>query len=224
MIFAWDFTENFIRPLSKWGGFFFVILGIMWIIYALYETKRRGSFKKRKVESWEFDITKFLKILTYLGIFVGIFSMISGIGELILDDPPSVAYAAANPGAGRSLFSAILLIVFGLFTLLKPMNDLPIASIVGLVVASAAAIITCLLIPDVLVQHIAIHFDPKWFFIILFIIILAVVAILVKFYIAGIMRISKIISWPPFAFIVAAVCLIQGILLLVIGISISGYF
>jgi len=220
LIFAWNFTENFLRPLSRWGGFFFLILGVMWLIYAIYETKRRGSFKKRKVESWDFDITRFLKILTYIGFFVGIFSMMSGIGELILDEPPSVAYAAANPGAGRSLFSAILLIVFGIFTFLKPINDLPIASIVGLIVASAAAIIVCLLIPDVLVEHIAIHFDPKWFFIILFIIILAIVAILVKFYIAGIMRISKIISWPPFAFIVAVVCLIQGFLLLVLGISI----
>ena len=102
MIFAWDFTENFIRPLSKWGGFFFLILGIMWIIYALYETKRRGSFKKRKVQEWDFDVTKFLKGLTYIGFLVGIFSMMSGIGRLILDEPPSVAYATANPGAGSA--------------------------------------------------------------------------------------------------------------------------
>ncbi len=222
MIFAWNFTEDFIRPLSRWGGFFFLILGVMWIIYALYETKRRGSFKKRKVESWDFDVTKFLKALTYIGFIVGIFSIMSGIGELILDEPPSLAYAVANPGAGKSLFSAILLIVFGIFTFLKPINDLPIASIVGLIVASAAAIIVSMLIPDTLVEHIAIHFDPKWFFIILFIIILAIVAILVKFYIAGIMRISKIMSWPPFAFIVAIVCLIQGFLLLMLGISILG--
>jgi len=224
MIFAWDFTENFIRPLAKWGGFFFLILGIMWIIYALYETKRRGSFKKRKVEDWDFDLTKFLKILTYIGFLVGIFSMLSGIGELILDEPPSVAYKTANPGEGRNLFSAILLIVFGVFTFLKPLNDLPIASVVGLLVASAAAIIVCILIPDSLVEHIAVHFDPKWFFIILFIIVLAIVAILVKFYIGGLIRVSKIISWPPFAFIVAVLCLIQGFLLLVVGISISGYF
>lgn len=208
------------RPLSKWGGFFFLILGIMWIIYAIYETKRRGSFKKRKVESWDFDITKFLKALTYIGILVGIFSIISGVGALILDEPPSVAYATENPGAGRNLFSAILLIVFGAFTLLKPLNDLPISSIVGLVLAIAVGIIVCLLIPDWVVEHIAIHFDPKWFFIVLFIIILAVVAIFVKFYIAGIMGISKVLSWPPFAFIVAIVCIIQGILLLVVGISI----
>lgn len=220
MIFQWDFTENFLRPLSRWGGFFFLILGIMWLIYAIYETKRRGSFKKRKVESWDFDITKFLKGLTYIGFLVGIFSMLSGIGELILNEAPSVAYATAHPGAGRNYFSAILLIVFGIFTFLKPLNDLPIASIVGLIVAIAAALIVCFLIPPVLVEHIAIHFDPKWFFIILFIVILAVVAILVKFYIGGIMGISKVISWPPFAFIVAVVCLVQGILLLVLGISI----
>ncbi|MFX1328223.1 MAG: hypothetical protein ACFE91_08770 [Promethearchaeota archaeon] len=224
MIFAWDFTENFIRPLSKWGGFFFLILGIMWIIYALYETKRRGSFKKRKVQEWDFDVTKFLKGLTYIGFLVGIFSMMSGIGQLILDEPPSVAYATANPGAGRSLFSAILLIVFGIFTFLKPLNDLPIASVVGLLVALTAAIFVCLIIPGWAVEHIAIHFDPKWFFIILFIIIFAVVAILVKFYIGGLMGVSKVVSWPPFAFIVAVVCLIQGFLLLVVGIGISGYF
>ncbi|MFX0037359.1 MAG: hypothetical protein ACFE9I_17190, partial [Candidatus Hermodarchaeota archaeon] len=61
-------------------------------------------------------------------------------------------------------------------------------------------------------------------FIILFIIIFAVVAILVKFYIGGLMGVSKVVSWPPFAFIVAIVCLIQGFLLLVVGIGISGYF
>ncbi|MFX1500875.1 MAG: hypothetical protein ACFFDH_07925 [Promethearchaeota archaeon] len=219
MIFAWDFTENFLRPLSRWGGFFFLILGIMWLIYAAYETMRRGSFKKRKVESWDFDITKFLKVLTYLGFIVGIFSMLSGIGELILNEPPSAAYAN-NLGDERNLFSAILLVIFGVFTFLKPLNDLPIASIVALIIASAVGIIVCILIPDTLVQHIAIHFDPKWFFIVLFIIILAIVALIVKFYIAGIMGVSKVLSWPPFAFIVAVVCVIQGFLLLVLGISI----
>ncbi|MHA2130601.1 MAG: hypothetical protein ACW99L_11560 [Promethearchaeota archaeon] len=201
-----------------------MLLGIIWIIYAIYETKRRGSFKKRKVETWDFDVTKFLKILTYFGFLVGIFSILSGVGELILDVPPSNLFAELNPTAGKSLFTAIILIVFGIFTFLKPINDLPIASVIGLLVASLIVAIIALAIPQQLVEVIAVFIDPKILLIIIFIIIFAIVALTAKFYMSGVMAISKALSWPPLAFIVAAFCLIQGFLLLVIGVSISGYF
>ena len=224
MIFAFDFTENILQPLSQWGGFFLLLLGIIWIIYAIYETKRRGSFKKRKVETWDFDVTKFLKILTYFGFIVGIFSILSGVGELILDAPPSTAYAGLNPTAGKSIFTAIILIVFGIFTFLKPINDLPIASVIGLMVASLIVAIIALAIPQQLVEVIAVFIDPKILLVIIFIIIFAIIALTAKFYMSGVMAISKALSWPPLAFIVAAFCLIQGFLLLVVGVSISGYF
>jgi len=221
LIFAFDFTKNILRPLSQWGGFFLLLLGIIWIIYAIYETKRRGSFKKRKVETWDFDVTKFLKILTYFGFIVGIFSILSGVGELILDEPPSKAYDLTE---GKSIFTAIILIVFGIFTFLKPINDLPIASIIGLMVASLIVAIIALAIPPKLVEVIAVFIDPKILLVIIFIIIFAIIALTAKFYMSGVMAISKALSWPPLAFIVAAFCLIQGFLLLVIGVSISGYF
>lgn len=224
MIFTFDFTKNILKPLSQWGGFFLFLLGIIWIIYALYETKRRGSFKKRKVETWDFDVTKFLKILTYFGFIVGIFSILSGVGALILDVPPSTAYALKNPTVGRSLFTAIILIVFGIFTFLKPINDLPIASVIGLMVASLIVAIIALAIPEKFVEAIAVFIDPKILLVIIFIIIFAIIALTAKFYMSGVMAISKALSWPPLAFIVAAFCLIQGFLLLVIGVSISGYF
>ncbi|TKJ23519.1 MAG: hypothetical protein CEE43_02350 [Promethearchaeota archaeon Loki_b32] len=224
MIFAFDFTKNILKPLSQWGGFFLLLLGIIWIIYALYETKRRGSVKKRKVETWDFDVTKFLKVLTYLGFIVGIFSILSGVGELILDEPPSTLFAELNPTAGRSVFTAIILIVFGIFTFLKPINDLPIASVIGLMVASLIVAIIALAIPPKLVEAIAVFIDPKILLVIIFIIIFAIIALTAKFYMSGVMAISKALSWPPLAFIVAAFCLIQGFLLLVIGVSISGYF
>ncbi|KKK44132.1 hypothetical protein LCGC14_0468190 [marine sediment metagenome] len=224
MIFAFDFTENILRPLSQWGGFFLLLLGIIWIIYALYETKRRGSFKKRKVETWDFDVTKFLKILTYFGFIVGVFSILSGVGELILDVPPSTAYAGLNPTAGKSIFTAIILIVFGIFTFLKPINDLPIASVIGLLVASLIVAIIALAIPQKLVESIAVFVDPRILLVVIFIIIFAFVALTAKFYMSVVIAISKALSWPPLAFIVAAFCLIQGFLLLVVGVSISGYF
>jgi len=211
------------RPLAEFAGFLILVLGVMWLIYAVYEAKRRGSFKERKVEDWNFDVTKFLKVLTYLGIVVGVFSLISGIGGLILDQPPSVAYSL-NTQPNKSLFTSIFLIVVGILTLMKPLNDLPIASVLGILLASVVVIIIALAIPDQLVQVIAVFINPKVLLIIIFIFIFAIVALTVKFYIGTLMAISKMISWPPLAFILGFFCLLQGFLLLVIGVSITGVF
>jgi hypothetical protein len=210
------------EPLAKLAGFFILILGVMWLIYAVYETKRRGSFKERKVEDWNFDITKFLKFFTYFGIIVGIFSLISGVGGLILDEPPSVAFAQISDH--KSLFTSVFLIIVGLLTLLKPLNDLPIASVLGILLASIVVVIMALAIPEEVVEVIAVFINPKLLLVIVFIVVFAIVALTVKFYIGALMAISKAISWPPLAFILGAFCLLQGFLLLVIGVSITGVF
>jgi uncharacterized membrane protein len=211
------------RPVAEFAGFFVLILGVMWLIYAIYETKRRGSFKERKVEDWNFNITTFLKVLTYLGIVVGIFSIISGIGGLILDQPPSVAYAL-NTQDSKSLFTSVFLIIVGILTLVKPLNDLPISSVLGILLASVVVVVLALSIPDQVVEVIAVFINPKLLLVIVFIVVFAIVALTVKFYIGALMAISKAISWPPLAFILGAFSLLQGFLLLVIGVSITGVF
>jgi len=223
LIYQFDFTEGFLRPLAEFAGFFTLILGVMWLVYAIYETQRRGSVKKRKVEDWNFDVTKFLKFLTYFGIIIGILSILSGVGGLILDQAPSVAYAA-NTQDAKSIFVSALLIIVGVFTLLKPLNDLPISSVIGILLASLIVVLAVSAIPDQLVQVIAIFIDPKLLLLIIFIVVFALVALTVKFYIGILMGISKAISWPVLAFIVAIFLLIQGFLLLVVGVSITGYF
>ena len=209
--------------MAEFAGFFTLLLGVMWLVYAIYEAKRRGSVKKRKVEDWNYDVTKLLKFLTYFGIIVGILSLLSGVGGLILDQAPSVAYAS-NTQDAKSLFVSIFLIIVGVFTLLKPLNDLPIASVIGILLASIVVVVAASAIPGQVVQVIAVFIDPKLLLIIIFIIVFALVALTVKFYIGALMGISKMISWPVLAFIIAAFCLIQGFLLLVVGVSITGFF
>ena len=223
MIYQFDFTEGFLRPLAEFAGFFTLVLGVMWLVYAIYEAQRRGSVKKRKVEDWNFDVTKFLKFLTYFGIIIGILSILSGVGGLVLDQAPSVAYAA-NTQDGKSLFVSIFLIIVGIFTLLKPLNDLPISSVIGILLASLIVVIAVSAIPDQVVELIAVFIDPKLLLLIIFIVVFAVVALTVKFYIGVLMAISKAISWPVLGFVLAAFCLLQGFLLLVVGVSITGYF
>ena len=223
LIYQFDFTEGFLRPLAEFAGFFTLILGVMWLVYAIYEAQRRGSVKKRKVEDWNFDVTKFLKFLTYFGIIVGILSILSGVGGLVLDQAPSVAYAS-NTQDAKSLFVSAFLIIVGIFTLLKPLNDLPISSVIGILLASLIVIVAVSAIPDQVVQVIAIFIDPKLLLLIIFIVVFAIVALTVKFYIGILMGISKAISWPVLAFIIGGFCLVQGFLLLVVGVSITGYF
>lgn len=223
MIFNWDFTDDFLKPLAEFGGLFMLILGIIWAIYVAYETKRRGSFKTRKSEDWEFKITKFLKGLTYLGFLVGLFTILTGAAELMFDRPPTNRYEDVTENA-VNIFTAIMLIVLGILTFVKPGNDLPLASLFGLVAASAVIIIITLVLPPEVEQVIGAFINFRLFLFIVFIIIFAIIALIIKFYTSGFMAVSKALSWPPLAVIVAAFCFLQAFLLLVFGVSISGIF
>lgn len=218
MIF--QFKEVFLIPLAEIAGFFVLILGIMWLIYGIYEAKRRGSVKERKIEDWDFKLTKFFKVLTYLGFLVGILSILSGVAGLLYNRPPSVAFQSGEV----SIFTSVFLIILGILTFLKPMNDIPISSVVGLLAGTAVVAIIVMALPGEAYIIIGIFMNPTLFFVILFIIVFAIVALTAKFYIGTLMAISKIISWPVIALIIAGFCILQGFLLLVVGVSITGYF
>ncbi|MFX0023104.1 MAG: hypothetical protein ACFE9S_12325 [Candidatus Hermodarchaeota archaeon] len=211
---------QFMEFFGQMAGFFVLILGIMWIIFGVYEAKRRGSVKKRKIEDWDMKVTKFLKVLTYLGLVIGILAILSGVGGLMENVPPSIAFVSGEV----SIFTSALLIIIGILTLLKPINDLPIASVVGLLAGSAVILVLVMVMPAEAYVVIGLFMNPTVFFVILFIIIFAIIALTAKFYIGGLMKVSKFISWPPIAFIVAGFCFLQGFLVLVFGISIGYLF
>ena len=205
--------------MASLGGFFVLLLGAYWLISSLHEANRRKSFRKLlDIEEWDLTVTAFLKIFTGLGFLIGILSIISGAAGLILDEAPSIAYASQT-AANRNLFTSIFLIVLGILTFLRPLNDIPIASILGLLVGSAITILTVVFVPDAAVEVIANFVNPKIFLIVLFIIIFIVVALTVKFYTAGIMFFSKLVAWPPIAMILSLFCFVQGFMLLALGIS-----
>lgn len=212
-------VDQFLEPMGELAALFVIILGVFWGIFASYEANRRKSWRKLTgVEDWDFNITAFLKILTGIGFFVGIFAIISGVAGLILNIAPSIAYSTQT-GDSRNLFTSILLIVLGILTLMKPLNDLPIPGIIGFAVAGGVTLVIAFLIPDVAVSLIANYIDPKILLIVIFIVIFTIVGITVKFYLTGVMILSKIISFPPIAIIIAGFCFVQGFALLIFGIS-----
>lgn len=218
----WDAIRGFFSWVAESAAIMMVLSGLMAITWLGFERKRRGSFTKRKTEEIEFDVTKFLRGLSYLGLVLGIFVVWSGAIGLIRNIPPSFKYDEVNPGEGANHFTCIFLIIIGITMFMKPISDLPLSSIIGLLAGTATVIIIAILVPDSAVELIAGVINPKWLLVIIFIIITVIVALTVKFYVGVLKTISKFLSWPPIAFIIMIFCLVQGFALWIWGVSIFG--
>jgi len=216
----WPYVEAFLTWVSQSAGIFVLISGVIALTWLGFERKRRGSFFKRKSDSEKSSVVSILlRLISYSGVIVGILDVWAGAMGLILDIPPSFKYGAITPHADH--FTCIFLIVVGIAMFFKPVNDLPLSSILGLIAASATVFILALLIPDSAVQWIAVNLiNPKLLLIIIFITITAIVAIIAKFFLGVPQAISKFLSWPPIAFVIMVFGFVQGILLWGFGISI----
>ncbi|MFX1298049.1 MAG: hypothetical protein ACFFD2_24765 [Promethearchaeota archaeon] len=217
----WDVIKGFFDWVAESAAIMMVLSGVMAITWLGFERKRRGSFLKRKSEQEQFDVTKFLRGLSYIGLVLGIFVVWSGAVSLILDIAPSFKYAEVTEDAANH-FTSIFLIVIGITMFFKPISDLPLSSIIGLLAGTVTAVIIALLVPDWAVELIAGVINPKWLLVIIFIIVSVVVALIAKFYIGTLQKISKFLSWPPIAFIIMIFCFVQGFALWIWGVSIFG--
>ena len=217
----WDVIKGFFDWVAESAAIMMVLSGVMAITWLGFERKRRGSFLKRKSEEEQFNVTKFLRGLSYIGLVLGIFVVWSGAVSLILNIPPSYQYRDVTEDAANH-FTSIFLIVIGLVMFFKPIDDLPLASILGLIAGTVTAIVIALLVPDWAVELIAGVINPKWLLVIIFIIVAVVVALFFKFYLSILQNLSKFLSWPPIAFIIMIFCFVQGLALWIWGVSIFG--
>ncbi|MFX1380165.1 MAG: hypothetical protein ACFFA4_13845 [Promethearchaeota archaeon] len=215
----WDVIVVFFNWVAESAAIMMVLSGAMAITWLGYERKRRGSFTKRKLEDRKFDVTKFLRGMSYLGLILGVFVIWSGVMGLILDIPPSFKYEEVNPGEGANHFTCIFLIVVGIAMFFKPISDLPLSSILGLIAGTATAFILALIIPDSVTNLLGTSV-VKWAIVIIFIIVTLAVGLTAKFYIGTLQKISKFLSWPPIAFIIMVFCFVQGFCLWIGGFSI----
>ena len=217
----WPYVLAFLTWVSESAGIFVLISGVIALTWLGFERKRRGSFFKRKSDS-ESTLSKalriILRIISYSGVIVGILNVWAGVMGLILDIPPSFKYGDITPHADH--FTCIFLIVVGIAMFFKPINDLPLASILGLIAGTATAAVLAALIPPGVEVIIAEWINPKLLLIIVLVIVAAIVALTAKFYIGVLQAISKFLSWPPVAFVIMIFGFVQGILLWGYGISI----
>ncbi|MFX0001437.1 MAG: hypothetical protein ACFE9Q_15615 [Candidatus Hodarchaeota archaeon] len=213
----WDVIRGFFDWVAESAAIMMVLSGAMAITWLGFERKRRGSFTKKKVEE-QFNVTKFLRGLSYVGLILGIFVIWSGVVSLILDIPPSFKYEAVTADEANH-FTSIFLIIIGIAMFFKPISDLPLSSILGLLAGTATAFIIALIIPDSVTNLIGTKV-VKWAIVIIFIIVTILVGLTAKFYIGTLQKVSKFLSWPPIAFIIMIFCFVQGFCLWIGGFSI----
>ena len=96
---------------------------------------------------------------------VGVLSLLSGVSGLLYNIPPTSTF----PSGQVSIFTSILLIILGILTFLKPMNDIPVASVVGLLAGTAVVAVIIMSLPGEAYIIIGLLIDPTIFFAILFI-------------------------------------------------------
>ncbi|MFW9973383.1 MAG: hypothetical protein ACFFDF_24580 [Candidatus Odinarchaeota archaeon] len=214
----WSIISGFFNWVSESAAIMMVLSGAMAITWLGYERKRRGSFTKRKAEVEKFDVTKFLRGMSYLGLILGIFVIWSGVMGLILDIPPSFQYRDITANEANH-FTCIFLVFVGIAMFFKPISDLPLSSILGLLAGTATAFVVALVIPDSIANLLGTTI-VKWALVIIFIIVTIIVGVTAKFYIGTLQKISKFLSWPPIAFIIVVFCLVQGFCLWIGGFSI----
>jgi len=220
----WPYISGFLNWVSESAGIFVLISGIVALSWLGFERKRRGSFFTRKSDEEKESILSksmriILRIISYSGVIVGILAIWAGAMGLILDIPPSFAYRDGTANQADH-FTCIFLIVIGIAMFFKPVKDLPLTSLLGLIAGSATVFLLALSVPDIYVQKIAGWINPKLLLIIIFIFVTALVAFIAKFFIKIPQMISKFLSWPPIAFVIMVFGIVQGILLWGFGISI----
>jgi hypothetical protein len=212
----WNLIKIFFEWVAQSAGVMVFVSGFVFLSWLGFEGKRRKSFTKRKVEVpliWP----KVLKIISTLSMIFGIITIWSGAVSLILDIPPSFRFAAIT-GDYANHFTCVYLIVIGIAMFFKPIKDLPLASILGLIAGAVSAFALSLIVPDAAIQFLGSVF--KWILVAVFIIIAIIVALLSKFYLAILQTISKVLSWPPIALVIAIFSFVQGIALWGFGVSI----
>ncbi len=161
----------------------------------------------------------FLKVFVVLGIVLGVIMVSTAILTMVKDIPPSFEYRD-NPGTNSrdnhfDWLTSISLLVLGLAMFIKPLEDVPLATIIGLVAGAGVALLLAFLIPTDLISDTTM----KWVLIIVFIVITSLVGAMTKVWIDGIEGVAKFISWPPIALFISAFCFIQGFAVLLVGYS-----
>ena len=215
-----DVFLAFINWFPRNAGWMLIIGGVMAITWMGYETKRKQAFFKRrfKKEDWEeVEVSKFLKVLSFLGLALGVLfiwaAAVAGLNNIAPSTMYDTRFAPIGDGSPFDWLTTISLLVVGIVMFLKPINDLPWAGMIGLLAGVGTAVLLIVFLPaDWLVNE-----NVKWVVLGVGFALATLVGLSMKFWIGTLQSISRVLSYPPIALVVAIYCFVQGGLILLWG-------
>jgi len=197
------------------AGWMLLMGGVMAITWMGYETKRKQAFFKRKFkkEDWEeVEVSNFLKVLSYLGLVLGVILIWAAAVSAANNIPPSNIYETRF-GTQWDWLTTISCLIVGIVMFLKPINDLPWAGMIGLIAGVAIAVMLVIFVPKAWLAN----ENSKWIILGIGFVLASIVALAMKFWIGTLQSISRVLSYPPIALVVAVFCFVQGGLILLWG-------
>ena len=216
----------FIDVFGDSSGGVLLFCAIMALIWFFNEAYRQGGFLRPKNEEWDRDeVTMVLKIMIYAGLILGLIVIGTAAVSLIYDIPPTSKYGL-NVAPEADTFTVVLLFIMGLTMFLKPLQDIPVATIIGILLGIVFTIIVVALIPDNALTWASneTNIQSKWLFVGIFLIFGTLFGSMAKFWVDGFEAVGKFLSWPPIALLMSLICFVQAIGLIGWGWSISLLF
>ncbi|TFG06007.1 MAG: hypothetical protein EU536_00255 [Promethearchaeota archaeon] len=182
-----EFFGQHISTMLLIGGFFAGFYFVYWFFV--------GSPKEGEETAFS------LKLMTYLGVLIGVFLVGGGINAWTL------------VGVKYYTLTCVLAIIVGIALILRPIKDVPWAAIIG-VIAGAIVVFISASYLKFMVDGFAGLFgvDPYWILIILFVLILLLTYLAFKL-IEDLGRLlGKILSSRPASAVILVLCVVEAIL------------
>ena len=140
-----------------------------------------------------------IRVVSFFGFFIGIALIITG----------AAAWQSQAPNVDT--YTQYLLIIAGFVLMLKPIKDFPWAALMGLIAGGLAAGAVYFFFP---LSETVLGISSTWIYVILFFIPAVIVYMVFKFIEDVLKLLGTLLASRPITFIVGAICIAQGILLL----------
>ncbi len=221
--------EWFYDIFADSGAWLLIYSGIMPLIWFLYGGVKNGWVRPRKGRENEWDrdkVSRTLKAIIYIGLIWGIILIGTGIVTMVLNIPPSykfrdnVAYGAdelLGITNGFDWLISISLLAIGVAMFMKPLIDVPFATIIGIGAGAVASLVLAIVIPQTVTDILSEYVNMKWVLLGVFFLVATIIGLIFKFWIGALEAVSKILSWPPVALLLAIYCFVEGFMVLLTG-------
>ena len=157
-----------------------------------------------------------LIVFDILGFIVGVIALGAGVTLLLNGQQPFIEVFGGLIGGKYDLFTKILIVVVGLCLFLKPLKDLPLASLVALIVGAVAVFLTITYLQTMftwLAQ--LLNIDIRIFYGVIFVAVYAIIFSLFKFAEYVLHALATILGSKIGSFVIMVFCLLQALLLII---------